>query len=111
MEIFEIIKKLCTEENIKISALERDLGFSRGAIYKMADSDPSADKIRKLADYFNVSADYLLGRTNDKNWINCNNISDMTYDIFVKFYEANKNSLTPNEKLSLVQMISSDSNK
>ena len=28
-------------------------------------SEPSADKIEKIADYFNVSVDYILGRTNN----------------------------------------------
>jgi transcriptional regulator with XRE-family HTH domain len=110
MEIFDIIKQLCDERDIKISVLERDLSFSRGSIYKMAESAPSADKIRKLADYFNVSADYLLGRTENKEIFNYANITEMTYDLFVKFYESCKNTLSPDEKLSLVQMISSDSN-
>ena len=66
MEMFDIIKKLCDEQNVKITVLERDLGFSRGAIYKMAESAPSSDKLKKLADYFNVSADYLLERTDSQ---------------------------------------------
>ena len=28
---------------------------------------PSLDYLKALAEYFNVSADYLLGRTDDKN--------------------------------------------
>lgn len=103
MEIFDIIKKLCDEKSVKISVLERDLNFSRGSIYKMADSEPSADKIRKLADYFNVSADYLLGRTQD---VKSSNIS---FDTLVKLYNNTKNSLTSDEKLKLVQIILSDS--
>ncbi len=31
---------------------------------------PSGDKIEKVADYFNVSTDYLLGRTNNPNIAN-----------------------------------------
>lgn len=107
MNIFSIIKGLCDENNVKISVLERELNFSRGSIYKMAESSPSADKIRKLADYFNVSADYLLGRTNDKNGFNINDISEITYDLFLEFYKSKKNTLTPDEKLVLVKLISS----
>ena len=31
---------------------------------------PSGDKIEKVADYFNVSTDYLLGRTDNPNIAN-----------------------------------------
>lgn len=47
MEIFDIVKKLCEEQDVKISALERDLSFSRGSIYKMADSAPSSSRFIK----------------------------------------------------------------
>lgn len=107
MEIFEIIKNLCEEKNVKISALERDLNFSRGSIYKMAESAPSADKVRKLADYFNVSADYLLGRSKEPS-SQCVNILDL--ETFIKMCNENKINLTSDEKLKLVQAILSDSN-
>ena len=110
MEIFDIIKGLCDEKNVKISVLERDLSFSRGSIYKMADSAPSADKIRKLADYFNVSADYLLGRTNTKSGCSFNDTPEITLDMFFKFFESKKNVLTPEEKLTLVKLITSNNN-
>ena len=31
-------------------------------------STPSGDKIQKVADYFNVSTDYLLGRTDKRHY-------------------------------------------
>lgn len=110
MKIFEIIKELCEERNVKISALERDLGFSRGSIYKMAESAPSADKLRKLADYFNVSADYLIGRTNNKDGYFDHSIAEVTYDMLLKFYTNNKNNFTSEDKLKFAQEILSDIN-
>jgi len=111
MEIFDIIKKLCDEQNVKISALERDLNFSRGSIYKMAESAPSSDKLRKLADYFNVSADYLLGRTGNEDGFVKSDMGEMTYDMFLRFYTSSKNKLSPEEKLKLAQKILSDINE
>jgi len=36
-----------------------------GSIKKWETQEPSAIKIAKVADFFNISVDYLLGRTND----------------------------------------------
>lgn len=103
MEIFDIIKKLCDERGIKISTLERDLDFSRGSIYKMVSSAPSSDKVKKIADYFDVSTDYLLGRKEEEN-------VTPTYDSLLKIYTRGKNNLTPEEKIKLAQIILSDRN-
>lgn len=35
--------------------------------YENAERDPSAPALLALADYYNVSADYLLGRTDEPN--------------------------------------------
>lgn len=66
MSITEIIKDLCTEKNITIAFLERKINLGNGTIRRWEKSSPSADKLQKIADYFNVSTDYLLGRTNTK---------------------------------------------
>ena len=109
MELFDIVKKLSEEQNVKITVLERDLKFSRGSIYKMAESAPSSDKVKKLAIYFNVSADYLLGLTDNKEGFSNGN-NEMSYDTLMRFYTSNKDRLTPEEKLLLAQKILSDIN-
>ena len=57
------IKELCEQRNITIQRLETSLGFGKSTIKKWEESSPSADKIIKIADYFGVSTDYLLGVT------------------------------------------------
>lgn len=59
--IVKAIKKLCSENNTSIPKLEKELGFGNGAIYNWDKSSPGADKIVKVANFFKVSADYLLG--------------------------------------------------
>lgn len=54
------IRKLCVEKNIKITALEKALGFPQGRINKWTDSTPSIDKVAAVADYFHVTIDSLL---------------------------------------------------
>ncbi len=60
MTLKERIKKLSDEQNISLPALESELGFGNGTIVKWDKSIPNADKLNKVANYFNVSMDYLL---------------------------------------------------
>lgn len=57
-----IIKDLCRQKGISIATLEKELGFGGKSMFKWATSSPSVDKAQAVADYFNVSVDYLLGR-------------------------------------------------
>ena len=47
--------------------MEEKLGYSRNTIYNLKNSKPSTERISEIADYFNVSTDYLLGRTDNPN--------------------------------------------
>lgn len=60
--VLGIVKQLCASKNITATELERVLDFGVGTIHRWGTSSPSADKLQKVADYFGVSVDYLLGR-------------------------------------------------
>ncbi|RSJ79283.1 Helix-turn-helix domain protein [Streptococcus cristatus] len=62
---FEKIKELADKQGISLNKLEENLGFSRNTIYNMKKSTPNIERVSKIADYFNVSTDYLLGRTDN----------------------------------------------
>lgn len=62
---FEKIKELADKQGISINKLEERLGYSRNTIYNLKTKKPNAERIAEIADYFNVSTDYLLGRTDD----------------------------------------------
>lgn len=62
---FDRIKELCQKRGISLSKLEEALGYSRNTIYSMKTKKPNAERISEIADYFNVSTDYLLGRTDN----------------------------------------------
>lgn len=66
--LFDRVKKLSEErgENIKIVA--QKLGFSENAIYKWQTQSPKTENLEKVADYFDVGTDYLLGRTDKKRY-------------------------------------------
>ncbi|MDA2567073.1 helix-turn-helix transcriptional regulator [Bacillus cereus] len=68
MTVVDRIKKLCDEQKITIAELERRIQLSNGQIRKWSNQTPGIDKVQKVADYFKVSTDYLLGRTKKKYW-------------------------------------------
>lgn len=67
MTIIDRIKELARMDRISLAELERRAGLSSGSITKWNKSFPSIDKLDKIASYFNVSTDYLAGRTDRKD--------------------------------------------
>lgn len=63
MSLIERINKLCEEKDISIYRLEKELNMSRNTIKKWDKVIPTCKALRLVADYFDVSIDYLLGRT------------------------------------------------
>lgn len=60
------IKELCENNNISINKMLTVSGAGARLYFNMlAGSHPSTDKITKIADYFEVSTDYLLCRTDN----------------------------------------------
>lgn len=64
-QTFDRIKELAKKQGLSINLLEEKLGYSRNTIYNLKNSKPSTERISEIADYFNVSTDYLLGRTDN----------------------------------------------
>lgn len=67
MTIVELIRKLQLERDGKVSLnrLEKELGLGKSTISSWAKKSPSLDKLILVANHFNVSIDYLAGRTDD----------------------------------------------
>ena len=62
---FDIVKELSQKRGISLSKLEETLGLGKNSIYALKRNQPSAERLQEIADYFNVSTDYLLGRTDN----------------------------------------------
>ncbi|MFZ4853141.1 helix-turn-helix domain-containing protein [Enterococcus entomosocium] len=63
MTTFERIKILANKQGKSVKDVARDLNFGESTIYKWKMQSPKGVDLEKVADYFNVSVDYLLGRT------------------------------------------------
>ncbi len=62
------IKDLCKQKGVSISALLSECNIRKSLIYDMEKRNcvPSAEILKKIANYFDVSVDYLLGKTEKK---------------------------------------------
>lgn len=61
------ILALCKAQKISKNKLLTDLNLNKSAFlnWENRGNIPSGDVVAKIADYFHVSTDYLLGRTDD----------------------------------------------
>ncbi|MCL1990465.1 MAG: helix-turn-helix transcriptional regulator [Defluviitaleaceae bacterium] len=60
-ELVAKIRSLCKEHGISMRRLERDNEFGNGLVSKWSHSSPSVAYLQKVAQYFGVSINYLLG--------------------------------------------------
>lgn len=62
------LKELRKEKNITQIKLAMELNMSQNTIsrYETGERQAGYDELIKIADYFNVSIDYLLGRSNER---------------------------------------------
>ncbi|MCI9290318.1 MAG: transcriptional regulator [Clostridia bacterium] len=63
------LQELANERGEKYSAISNKMPFAYNSIYEWIRTGclPSIDYLKPLAEYFKVSIDYLLGRTDDRN--------------------------------------------
>lgn len=73
---FKRMKTLCEERKMNLTELSKATGIPRTTLNDWQFKSPRSDKVIIIADFFDVSIDYLFGRTNNRS--------------------AHKNSLSPN---------------
>ena len=82
MDSIDRIRELCSARGVSIARLERECGFSNGYIRGMKDGKMSAERLKKVADYLGVTAEYLLTGNEEGYYINPD-----TADMAQKIYE------------------------
>ena len=65
LPVIQKIIELMDSRNLSAHKFETEAGLANASVqaWKNGKSKPSADALTKIADYFHVSVDYLLGRT------------------------------------------------
>ena len=66
----DIFKELRIEKKLSQDSIAKDLDVSQSLInnWETGRSTPSPEMLEYIADYFDISIDYLVGRTNDRRW-------------------------------------------
>lgn len=62
MTILDRIKQLSKSRNKTVKEVAIELGLGENYLYSLKNKIPNGQTLQKLADYFHVSVDYLLGR-------------------------------------------------
>ncbi|MDA1935458.1 transcriptional regulator [Bacillus cereus] len=80
-----MLNSLRKDKKLRQEDMAKHLGIARTtyAMYEQGRREPDYDTLQKLADFFNVSVDYLLGRTNNRDQI------ELSRDNFLKESELN----------------------
>ena len=60
--IYRKVQQLCAEHKTTIGHLERKCGLANSTIRRWESSSPTVTSLAKVADYFGVSTDFLIGR-------------------------------------------------
>lgn len=66
MTAVDRVKKICKERKIPISRLESDLGFGNAYIKGLKKGVFPSDRIKPIADYLNVTVDFLTDGIDEK---------------------------------------------
>ena len=85
---FDRIKELADKQKISLNILEEKLGYSTNYLYSLKKGNPKSDRLQEIADYFGVSTDYLLGRTENPNIADSQNdpaVDNLTKQAIVLF--------------------------
>lgn len=65
MSVLERLDNLCHEHNMTIYQLEKETGIAQSTIRKWTTASPNCKAISLIANYFDVSIDFLLGRSDN----------------------------------------------
>lgn len=63
MTLFERLQALAKKRGESVQESAEKSGLSKNLFYKWKTSEPKGADLKKVADHFDVSVDYLLGRT------------------------------------------------
>lgn len=64
--LYNKVKELCRDKNITQKQLADIIGINQNTIKTWENKLPNSETLVKIADYFGVTTDYLLGRSSNK---------------------------------------------
>ena len=99
--LYARIEDLCRSNEISIARLEKECGFSNSTIKKWKNiSIPGIDKVQKIAKFFHVSTDYLMGITDIPT-----PADELLEDYDIVTLQKAKSKMSPNDRERMMQML------
>ena len=85
----DVFKELRIEKNLSQEAIAKELDVSPALISKWENnlSTPGPEMLEYIADYFDVSTDYLIVRTNDRRYFKQNDDSIEDFNLLFNKYK------------------------
>lgn len=85
----DIFKQLRLEKGLSQDRIAEELDVSQPLIAKWEShqSTPAPEMLDYIADYFDVSTDYLIGRTNDRRYFKSNDNSIEDFNLLFNKYK------------------------
>lgn len=99
------IKELRNSKGVSQQKLAEALGVSRStvAMWETGNSEPDSEMLITIANYFDVSVDYLLGKTEQKNPA-AKNDNEIGFDDFTYAMYNESKELSDEKKQQLLEM-------
>ena len=104
---FDIFYGLCQKKGVSCKKAAEDIGLSNSITtkWKKTGATPSGDTLQRIAEYFGVSIDYLLGKETKNTPATGGEREDVLDDVDIAFYGEYK-ELTEEDRATIRDMVS-----
>lgn len=101
--IYQRVSALCSEKGITINKLEKEIGVAVATIQRWQDTkrSPSVENVRAVAQYFNVSIEYLLGETEVRSTVR----QILSEDDGIISWQRAMEKMKPSDKTMFIKMV------
>lgn len=106
MNFVDRILNLLSQQGITKNKMLTDLHLSKNSIidWQKRGTIPNGETLSKIANYFNVSVDYLLGNAQKEKPVAKSDEPDITFDDFTYAFLDESKELTEENKAKLLEM-------
>lgn len=102
MTPFDRLKLLADKQGLSINDVETKVGIGTNTLYSWKKKIPGGQNLSKVADFFHVSTDYLLGRTDDPSIADKPSKVDLADEDVIMTFEGQK---IPPEDIELMKRL------
>lgn len=99
---YKKLQELAKKKGKSFAQIEKDLGLAKNSMYNYKTKKPTADRLNAIAEYFDVSVDYLLGRQDEPK--HKEDLSEEESELIGAF-RMEREDMTPDEQVKFNEAI------